>query len=372
MDAYQDQFFNQLLALSEGRSRVHADQVWRAFRSTFRDQTGSPDERASLLVKLTDLQDFGQIAMPRGKTHWDRTATPAIPHWISLKTHGRGPAEVIDHRSIAWRPELAFVADLDRVQDLDILLRINEFIKSANGRTRMVPMRERSVQLFGDEKRLESLVGSSIFQPGRVSLDLLRCFPVSPPLVWQKDVSRLRTAGSLLILENHHTYWSFARWNADSHWYAAVIFGHGKVLEPSVEYLRDILAETGATAIEYFGDIDWDGIRIPLRASAKAIVRGLPPICAAEKWYSLLLDVAQDAEIRTDSRGTPLKDEEWDWMPLTIRERARTFLASGRRIPQELVGWECLASLSDGGACSDQLNPPERFPNLVCADARSL
>jgi len=48
-----------------------------------------------------------------------------------------------------------------------------------------VPHRERSVQLFGNEKRLDALLRTKLFTSGALTLALLRCYAAPLPLTAQ-------------------------------------------------------------------------------------------------------------------------------------------------------------------------------------------
>jgi hypothetical protein len=61
-----------------------------------------------------------------------------------------------------------------------------------------VPMRERSLELFGDEKRLDRLATTRVFASGALTLDLLRCHSVSIPFAsqWVPGVADPRGNGA--------------------------------------------------------------------------------------------------------------------------------------------------------------------------------
>jgi hypothetical protein len=63
---------------------------------------------------------------------------------------------------------------------------------------RDVPMRERSLEIFGDEKALDRLVTSVLFGPGRLSLTQLRAYRSRPPL----PAMRVGEGPVLLVVEN--------------------------------------------------------------------------------------------------------------------------------------------------------------------------
>src|SRR5260370_9171997 len=70
----------------------------------------------------------------------------------------------------------------------------------------VVPSRERSLEIFGDEKALDRLIGTALFAPGRLSLELLRCRRVVPRLHCE-PVGKGRV---LLVVENSDTFNSLA------------------------------------------------------------------------------------------------------------------------------------------------------------------
>src|SRR5438105_1999563 len=69
----------------------------------------------------------------------------------------------------------------------------------------IVPTGERSLDLFGDEKRLDVLRRNRrLFAPGRLSLEMLRARLFAPPFAYR----RIGQGGVALVLENVATYHS--------------------------------------------------------------------------------------------------------------------------------------------------------------------
>ncbi len=125
----------------------------------------------------------------------------------------------------------------------------------------MVPMRERSLELFGDEKRLEALLGGQLLWEGRLTLRLLRCRRVHPPFVWRQ----VGAGPWALVAENHDTFYSLGRTlPADGH-VGVLIYGSGVHFQTSVTFLSH-LAEPPSRLL-YFGDLDAGGLRVPAAAS---------------------------------------------------------------------------------------------------------
>lgn len=322
------------------RERLPIDVVWVAFREAIRGYTGAAEARPRLGELLEGLARRQSVVLPKGNKLWDRTADPALPDWVRVPRAGPPKAERLDHRAIPWPPELAFVASLPQVGVLDDLLAIKRFLAEGGRQRRMVPARERSLEVFGDEKRLDGLTSSVLFRDGRLSLELLRCHEVAPPLVW--TASPTAAAGApVLVLENLHTYESFRRWNLEAGMYSAVAYGHGSEFKATCRDLPRLCGEVGTTVVRYFGDLDVQGLVIPVHAvrvlvEARAVVRLEP----ATRWYAALLERSSRAVV--SDKEQVVTDELISWLPAELRTGARAVLTEGKRLPQELVGTDVL------------------------------
>lgn len=335
---------NLLDALVEGargKRRIERADVWRAFQRIHPAEATAGDARERLVARLRALAADGRLSLPAETgRNWDHSARPAFPEWVLLPRPAE-PSPTADVKAVPWAPELAFVLNLPKVEHVDALLVIQRFLASGGRNRPLVPMRERSVQLFGDEKRLDRLVRTPLFGEGRLSLHLLRCFSMAPPLAIEKG-----PAGSdgrpVLVVENHHTWWSFCRWNAREGEYAGVAYGAGGAFgRQSVEFLSERCREWGAPFVLYFGDLDREGLEIPLRAVQYAKQHDLR-ILPDRRWYARLLDRAADAPLPI---GTPMAVEDvLCWLPEDLQEDVRLRFEEGVRVPQELVGAEELES----------------------------
>src|SRR6266566_5040143 len=89
----------------------------------------------------------------------------------------------------------------------DVQTAISRFLRVRTAAP-IVPSRERSLELFDDEKRLEQLARTDWFGPDRLRLEQLRCEPVAPPFAWQPlgDADNRDDGSVLLAVENHTTY----------------------------------------------------------------------------------------------------------------------------------------------------------------------
>ncbi len=240
----------------------------------------------------------------------------------------------------SWAPELAFVP----VAKLNLLFSelrlLNEFFKAQRKRV-PAPIKERSLQIFGDEKRLDQLLRSSaLFQEGRLTLEMLRCFIVAEPLPWMPGPTNI---GPVLVIENAATWHSYRQWNSKRQAFSAVVYGCGNRFVDSVTAMKDIFAALdGVRQVFYFGDLDPRGLSIPQEASARALASGLPPIEPHLWSYRQLLMLGEGRSQPYD--GTPPATCLCDWLG-EVGEAARQILAAGQRLPQEYVGWEFLREL---------------------------
>jgi hypothetical protein len=264
-----------------------------------------------------------------------------MPRWVQLSREPEPPAlPALEAATFPWLPELRFAAHVRNPQQLDVLRRVQEFL-AAGGRARcMVPVKERSVELFGDEKKLDELRGSALFRSGRLSLEMLRCFQVNPPLVWERGPSP--EPRPIIIIENHSTWHSFARWNQTHGAWAAVCYGSGVCFESSAPSLADVIRQVPwSGALLYFGDLDPAGLLIPGRANAALHGAGLPPVVPAREFYELILHRAGHIAL---AGGEPLHlaDGAVAWLGDELSLVLREWFARGVRIPQELAGYEQL------------------------------
>lgn len=146
------------------------------------------------------------------------------------------------------------------------------------------PPRERSLEIFGDEKALDRLVGSVLFGPSRLSLAQLRAYRSRPPL----PTVRVGDGHVLLVVENSDTFDTMVRLlEGDPGDVGYVAWGAGAAFEASVASVGRV---PGITRVLYFGDIDADGLRFPMSADALAVQLGLPPVEPATSLYRLLFE----------------------------------------------------------------------------------
>lgn len=332
---------------AQGRKRLGIDAVWKAFRKVIRGFTGDGEARSKLAAILTELQEEDCVRLPKSARLWDASVVPPIPRWIYVVSHDEPRTEEpVDPAQIPWPPELAFAAKLSKNAPIAELLAIKLFLAEGGRARESVPLRERSLELFGDEKRLNSLLKSRLFSTGRLSLDLLRCHDVAPPLVWEPALHDATGPEVLLVIENLHTYESFRRWNVRSGAYRAIIYGHGSEFRGTVRDLPRLCALLDASRVEYFGDLDHEGLRIPVQSNRALQGMGSTlRLSPATGWYELLLECGTRVRGGRGGTHTDVMEDPIDWLPAHLQQPVATILEAGIRLPQEAVGSDLLSSL---------------------------
>jgi hypothetical protein len=324
------------------RRGITLAELWQLFDRVDPVSATSPTRRAELATILAELEAGGVIGAPSPRS-LDRTQDPPLPRRVKLAgqtSAGRGSKEAGSATSVAWRPELAWatsVATRLSAGQLEALRRINAWLRDTQPSAE-VPLRERSYEIFGDEKQLDRLLGTSLFGPDRLSLGLLRARRTRPPL----PARRLGSGPLLLVVENSDTFDTLARLLADQPGRVGwVAWGAGQAFEASVLSIAEL---PQATEIHYYGDLDATGLRIPAAASQLASSEGLPEVRPADELYRILL--ARGSPQRTGAEGRLYQDRAGglaSWLPPELRSEVAALLAAGYRIPQEAVGFELLA-----------------------------
>lgn len=328
--------FFQLLSSGGGHTRVSIDAAWRVFQKLYPKLSISTEARGRLAELLDNLAQQGNLRLPKGKQGWDHTAKPPLPLWVEIARERIIDATPsMDH--VPWPPELAFAAKLKSKVHLKVLLQIRDWLAGGGRKAVKVPLKERSAEILGDEKRLDQLLKTDLFAQGALTVETLRCYPVYPNLIW--EAAGVNTS-AILIVENSNTYHSFCKWNAKSKQYAACVYGNGFMIHHLCVELGKVIHNTNPEAeLHYFGDLDAAGIRIPTELSRLTVEQGLPVVIPAEKWYEALLDQFKRAQpkLRKVSPGA-WTDKALNWFSPDLHLRIANVFQQGFRVPQELVG----------------------------------
>lgn len=340
--------FERLLQQSESR-RISGPALWAYFAQAFPGRPQGAEERRWFLSALEELASRKVIRLPSIKgNRWDTAFAPAVPSSVDLVVATSQPSARA-WRSFPWHQRLAWVASLSQLaSDQErFLLKIHEGL--VNGTfSRKAPLKYRSLQLTGSEKKLALMLRSGLFGDGRLSLDLIGCFQEVPPLAW----ASVSDAPAAIIFENAGPF-SVARevlsQMKDSP-YGIVAYGGGNGVLAALPHLQ--LIARPITTLHYVGDLDLAGLEIALGAQDVARRSGLPALTAAPGAHLKMLHAAKtlggQSGWKISSSGAHREgrlEAALQFLPSEARELARAVIASRNRVPEEVLGPDELLDL---------------------------
>jgi hypothetical protein len=334
------------LDAANSKATVPRTMLLETFTSTFPTIAAVGTTRQALAALIDELTEHHELSVPSDRTRWD-AGRPALPEYVRLLR------AILEPKSLparVWRPELAWAASLNltRTQNTS-LLAINRWLRdrsSASGDDRL-PMRERSYEIFGDEKRLESLLSTSLFAPGRLDLDMLHSYRQCIPLATRT----ISAAPTVLVVENSDTFHSLETvLRADPGPIGHLAYGAGQAFESAVADLQTL---PEIERIWYFGDLDANGLAIPARASVTAQSLNLPAVEPASRLYEALLErePGSGATVEAD-RAANLTA----WLPTSLSNQSQRLLESGRRLAQEALNRIELQKLLEGATTLEMID----------------
>jgi hypothetical protein len=313
-------------ALSEsGRRQFSQTEFWDLFRANCPGLASRIDERRALAECLRAFAEAGLIVLPTAM-NWDRTLNPPLPRTVGLvDSRPRVPDP-----PRAWSPRMAFAASLRHSASRSAAIRIDEWMKRESALD-LVPVRERSLEIFGDEKKLDELIRGEVLFGGRLSLNDLRAYQPAPPLAHTANAGA--SGSPLLILENLHSYESFRQWNLGEGAFSAVVYGAGNAFPATVRGLTDIARSCAASVALYLGDLDPKGLAII------AAARHRTEVVIQPHWnlYRWLIASGTRTPMSDAHRADGAEGELQSW-PIGLAASLRELWAEGQRIPQESLG----------------------------------
>lgn len=325
-------FLNQLIA--HPRKRVLLVELRQAWLNVYPEQVQHPERDGLMLEALKSMAELGQVSLPSSSS-FERFGRPPMPRFVTV-TVDEKRAVPTDWGQLPWLPALGFWPLLT-TSEKQAAFAINEWMRRRKGGFIMVPLKERSLEIFGDEKFLDLRVRNDSLFSGRLPLSAIGAFMVAPPLPHRMAEAPGRP---VVIVENHHTYWSLGQWNIDAKRYATVIYGSGHAVSSTARALDEVLQEVQGVGVLYFGDLDPAGVSIPLRLrndGAGDIRPDLP-----------LYELALAHGRRRDGvrRATDDVATLHNWLP-SLATDVEAMWNEGQWLPQEGVGTELLHQHGD-------------------------
>lgn len=317
--------------------RVPVEALRAAAADADLSMRGDADARR-LADAIDELAAAGLVTLPKAAALWQHSPRPPLPTWVARPTEPRvdRPRQipVAWHAALSWVP--AFLAEDRPTPGEQALLRAANAWLGAGASRLVVPLRERSLQLTGDEKALDVASRGRLFIAGRLRLELLAARRTSPPVA---DALVGRGAVALLV-ENWATFESLAAALPPDGSIGRLVYSAGNTLG----VVLSALADAPPQELAYFGDLDTRGLEIPASGAHLAGQLGLPRLTAAAGLYRLLLEHGRPApaETRPDAHRVT---RAVGWLPAALRPHAQAVLAAGERLAQEAVGLELLTTV---------------------------
>lgn len=333
-------------ALSRGNRRtIGQADIWAAFVAAYCDPPSGPERRQWLLTALEEAARRGAIQLPvRHGRCWDRSSAVVLPTVVRLAVAQPDGAARRRWRQFPWHSRLQWVLQLRTLstEQTAFLQRIHEgLVEGWFAETEC--FKYRSLQLTGDEKRLETLLKGVLFGPERLTLEMLGCEADALPLATEF----LSPHPVMLVFENAAPFMlarSIAAVTLPPR-IGRLAYGAGKQILKAVNYFSMI--EPAIQEIRYIGDLDAEGMRIAadLQRRSKLVV-----VKPAAAFHSLMLE---SAAALGAADGWPAKDEPsskvsegtLSFLAPDIRRRVLTIILASRRIPEEVLSRAAMSEL---------------------------
>ncbi len=205
-----------------------------------------------------------------------------------------------------------------------------------------VSCNERSFQIFGDEKFISEHGGTRVCAHCGVSLESLNFYSTVEPIAYcsfSRDVPQ-----NVLFIENKDTFYSIRRFLSGGCGeilgltVGTLIYGGGKRILSSLKEFS-ISVEPHVAREEniffYFGDLDYEGIRI-YESVCDVIGRPIAPFCAA---YCEMLRAGSDIELphTLEGQNRDISPLFFSFFDEATSRKMREILESDRYIPQEIL-----------------------------------
>lgn len=337
--------FEEALAGEPGGMRIGLDRLRALFAAIFRPLPERDDAHRELAACLQAAVASGRIRMPQARHLWEREREPPLPKWVQ-RAGADAPAPTAPVP--VWHPTIAAALEASRPAAglLEDLRALDAWLKAAGGTAPLLPIQERSYEIFGDEKRLGDLLDQKFFRAGGIGPEHLRSYRVTEPFA----MTPFNVTSDLAIaVENLATYDSLTRAAGslpEGGRPAAVIFGRGKQFMRTCESLPVRLPHV--RRLLYFGDLDEEGLAI-----AMAVRETLAATVLVEAWEPAY--AAAFAAERPGAVSDPVPPARAAklcalFTDAALRDRAIATLTRGGRVPQEAVTRVALGALLAGSS----------------------
>lgn len=146
--------------------------------------------------------------------------------------------------------------------DYPFIEKINTYIENCGLPNSEVPAPERSLALVGDEKWIQEKGGRKVLERLKV-WDALKIIPVSDPLAFIIDPNKINNSHHFHLIVENKTAFDGLSLAVKNTQFTTLIYGQGYKITKGIDYFHKQLPLEHVThTFYYFGDIDWEGIKI--------------------------------------------------------------------------------------------------------------
>ncbi|MEV7085584.1 hypothetical protein AB0O07_06765 [Streptomyces sp. NPDC093085] len=294
----------------------------------------SPGRRQVLADAAHELVRRGLARLPAGQNGWDYSAHPPLPLWVKRPSLPRAARTRPGPR--AWVPQLSGLAAVQLTPGDHVLLDpVNALLRDRPD-AEVVPVAERSYELYGDEKYLHGIERHRLVTRGILDVTVhLRARPAPAPLAMYE----LGPAPWMLIVENSAAFTGLREvlggW-PDRDQVGWLGYGAGDQLIASLPTAVDAFRERDhpVDRLLLYGDLDLDGLECARQADVRGRRAGLPALLPAVGLYRALL--TRTARVVPTAPAARLR-EAVSWLPLDMAAEVFDLLACGRVLRQEAL-----------------------------------
>lgn len=352
-----EQFVNRLRDFKSDNKKVYLETLWSEFKEVFKHRPGSYKQREVLLEGLQLAENQGIIKLPQKA--WERSSDPPLPKFVTriLEVLPVKERWWVHH---PWDQRLDWVRDLSQLSEEhgEFLRKVQYGLVHSWFETK-ASLKYRSVELTRKEKRLGKLKNTILFDPGRLSLELLGCvsdvMPLAYEIIGKKPIA--------LVFENKEPYNVALEvlQHLPNPPYGIIAYGGGNSFQDSIRSFLSIQVSkpyqqqitSPLERIEYVGDLDWVGLKIAHSANRKAKEHGLPAVVPAVGLHRIMLENLgnpkidsingfPDDEIEKERKPYP---EILEWLLEEVREEIKRILELKNRVPEEMLTAESLLKI---------------------------
>ncbi|MCC8256237.1 Wadjet anti-phage system protein JetD domain-containing protein [Vibrio campbellii] len=342
-----EHFYDQLVGTE--RIKVKFGLVREIYLQSHPEHQSSPDIDQLVTQAIYTLVAQGRCELPSAnrRSNWSGPNN-SIPSFIMVPANRKQSKAAASVR--AWHPKIVpLVTGSQKITHPAALARLGQlsrwFAKTEGHQLMVIPLRERALEIFGDEKALDSKKDGVIYAVGEhvLTFEDIGAFYVAPPIPWEAPDGdyTILNGRPILFIENSNTYYSFARWNRQHKVYAAVAYAKGNQISASISDLSWIDENFPDSPLQYFGDLDPEGISIMQRANNTMKKGQSQSIIPARQLYWYLI---HQGIRKTCSQDTKAVDAEQlvQGFGIDLTREIRALFRSGERIAQESLRLDVL------------------------------